>query len=54
MSAQSIQVTAHVEDVTEQHKQPSHLLQYGWIYGFFALLTALALYVLLAIPQGEI
>jgi len=54
MSTQTVQMIAYREEPAEVKAatQP-HVLVYGCIY-IFTVLTALALYVMFTVPQGEI
>jgi hypothetical protein len=54
MSTQTVPMIGHQEEKAEQAVAPGHLALYGWIYLVFAVLTALALYVMFTFPQGEI
>lgn len=54
MSTRPVQTIAYTGAKTEAPAAHSHLALYGWIYGIFIILTALALYVMFTVPQGEI
>ena len=54
MSTQAVQIMTQNEDTAQQIVAPRHLVAYGWIYMIFAVLTALALYVMFTVPQGDI
>lgn len=54
MEAQAVQMIAYEEEKVQERVSPSHVALYGWIYVIFALLTALALYVMFAAPLDAI
>jgi hypothetical protein len=54
MSRSAIQPIAHQENNSEERAARPHLFVYGWIYVVFIILTALALYVIFTVPQGDI
>jgi hypothetical protein len=54
MSAKPVQTISSTEATTEARAEPSHVALYWWIYAIFIILSAVALYVIFTVPQGEI
>ena len=54
MLAEEIQDIAHEQEAANDVVTRPHLFVYGWMYLIFGVLTALAIYVMLTFPQGDI